>query len=266
MTERVIVEGRGLHTGAPSRVTLGRCAGATRLAANGVERSVRELTVAKTKRATTVSEPRVSTVEHLFAALAALGLHEGIAIAVEGPELPLLDGGAARWCEGLAKLEAKACEARLVVVKDGVVEIGRSRYELLRSDALTEVRVLVAFDDARLEREASWLGESQDFVARIAPARTFAFANEIDELTSQGLASHVDPESVVVIAPDAIHAAGRPFVADEPARHKLLDLVGDLFLYGGPPIGRIVATRPGHGATHTVMRRAFELGLVAQSG
>jgi UDP-3-O-[3-hydroxymyristoyl] N-acetylglucosamine deacetylase len=65
---------------------------------------------------------------------------------------------------------------------------------------------------------------------------------------------------------DRVLSAGAPFLADEPARHKLLDLVGDLYLYGGPPRGRVRATRPGHGATHEAMRRALAEGLVAREG
>jgi UDP-3-O-acyl-N-acetylglucosamine deacetylase len=67
----------------------------------------------------------------------------------------------------------------------------------------------------------------------------------------------------VVIAEDAIHAAGAPFAPDEPARHKLLDLVGDMYLYGGPPRGRVRAFRPGHAATHAAMARALDLGVLA---
>ncbi len=66
---------------------------------------------------------------------------------------------------------------------------------------------------------------------------------------------------VVVIGPEIL-ARGRPFEADEPARHKLLDLIGDLFLYGGPPRGSVSASRPGHWATHEAMQRAREAGVL----
>ena len=67
---------------------------------------------------------------------------------------------------------------------------------------------------------------------------------------------------MIVIAPGTIYAAGRPFARDEPARHKLLDLIGDLYLYGGPPIGTVTAFRPGHRVTHAVMREALARGIV----
>jgi UDP-3-O-[3-hydroxymyristoyl] N-acetylglucosamine deacetylase len=87
-------------------------------------------------------------------------------------------------------------------------------------------------------------------------------ARDLEELGARRLAARVDPESVVVVAPDAIHAAGAPFFGDEPARHKLLDLIGDLYLYGGPPRGGLRAARPGHGATHAAIERALELGVL----
>jgi UDP-3-O-[3-hydroxymyristoyl] N-acetylglucosamine deacetylase len=67
---------------------------------------------------------------------------------------------------------------------------------------------------------------------------------------------------MVVVIGAEILAAGRPFAPDEPARHKLLDLVGDLFLYGGPPRGSVAAYRPGHWATHEAVRRAREAGVL----
>jgi UDP-3-O-[3-hydroxymyristoyl] N-acetylglucosamine deacetylase len=243
----MVVEGRGLHSGAHARVTLARRDGPVTL--NGT--AVADLRVVGKDRATTVAEPRVATVEHLFAALAGLGVREGIAIAVDGPELPLLDGGAAKWCEVIAGFGIVLRRAGLRVARSGTVEIGRSRY-------VFEVEVEV-------EKTAKWSGDAMDFAARIAPARTFAFAHEVAELASRGLASHVDPESVVVLAPDVVHSAGRAFSSDEPARHKLLDLIGDLYLYGGPPIGRVRAFRPGHGATHAAVARALALGILARS-
>jgi UDP-3-O-[3-hydroxymyristoyl] N-acetylglucosamine deacetylase len=118
--------------------------------------------------------------------------------------------------------------------------------------------------DERIAREAAWGGDARDFRERIATARTFCFAHEVEALAKAGLASHVTPEMVVVIGPEIL-AAGRPFEADEPARHKLLDLVGDLFLYGGPPRGRVHAYRPGHSSSHVAMRIALERGVVTRA-
>ena len=109
---------------------------------------------------------------------------------------------------------------------------------------------------------ARWQGDGEDFRLRIAPARTFATAGDVEELLRRGLARHADPGSVVVISPQAIHFSGRPFSPDEPARHKLLDLMGDLYLHGGPALGRTRAIRPGHAANSRAIRLARERGIL----
>lgn len=228
---------------------------------------VSDLVVASTARATTVEGAggalRIGTVEHAFAALAGLGVHEGIELRVEGPELPLLDGGALAWCEAVARVGPEAPGPPLLrVTRSATYEVGPSRYELAPGDAGVDVSVHVELD-ARFEPFARWLGDPQDFVARIAPARTFALAHEVEELARRGLARHADPASVVVLAPEAVLSTGRPFASDEPARHKLLDLMGDLYLRGGPPVGRFHALRPGHASNARAIRRALEDGVLA---
>jgi UDP-3-O-[3-hydroxymyristoyl] N-acetylglucosamine deacetylase len=147
------------------------------------------------------------------------------------------------------------------VTRAASLDIGPSRYELAPADAV-DVRVRLDFDDARIESEARWNGSASDFVARIAPARTFAIARDLEELARRNLAHRAEPTSVVVVTPDAILCAGRPYTSDEPARHKLLDLLGDLYLFGGPFIGRFIAHRPGHAATHRALARALKEGIV----
>jgi len=262
------VEGLGLHSGAQSRVVLRRRPGPVRLEARGVEARIEQLTVVSTSRATTVEAHggalRVATVEHAFAALAGLGVYEGVALAVDGPEMPFVDGGCATWCDALDRLRLTPGRPRLRVAREAAVEIGASRYEF-RPGPRVEIEVrleLEGFDESQVVPEARWHGDAADFRLRIATARTFVLARHIDELVAGGLARHVDPESVVVLAPDAVLHAGRPFSPDEPARHKLLDLVGDLFTSGGPPLGRLRAVRPGHAANALAAARARAEGIV----
>ena len=251
MSREVVVDGVGLHTGAPVRAVLRASPGLVRLAAGGVEVPLAELAVASTARATTVEARggalRVGTVEHALAALAGLGIYEGLVIEVHGPEMPLLDGGAAAWCAAVARLELPRGWPRLHVTREATFDVG----------------VHVDLGDPRFATDASWRGDPDDFVARIAPARPFTLARDVEELIRRGLARHADPESVVVIAPDAVHSAGRAFSPDEPARHKLLDLVGDLYLHGGPPLGRVRVTRPGHASYARALRRAIDEGVLA---
>ena len=267
--DETIVEGVGLHSGVSVRATLRRRRGPVTLGAAGLEARIEELVVGSTARATTVEAHggalRVGTVEHVFAALAGLGIYGGLALTIEGPEMPLLDGGAAAWCEAVDRLGLSAGPPPARVTREAVVEVGASRYEFAPGGRVeVEVRVEFAgFDETRIAPDARWAGDPRDFRARIAPARTFALARDLGDLLAGNLARQVDPASVVVLAPDAVHHAGRPFTPDEPARHKLLDLVGDLYVFGGPPVGRVRAVRPGHAANAAAFRRARAEGIVA---
>jgi UDP-3-O-[3-hydroxymyristoyl] N-acetylglucosamine deacetylase len=262
----VVVTGVGVHSGARARVVLRERPGPVTLIACGVEARIDELGVASTARATTVQAHegrlRVGTVEHLFAALAGLGVRAGVAIEVEGPELPLLDGGARAWCEAIDGLSVRAEPPRVRVARAATVRVGASVYELAPGDRV-EVEARLELDGyASIAPEARWNGSAEDFRARIAPARTFALAEDIERLAEARLARHVDPTAVLVLTPAAIHWAGTPPEPDEPARHKLLDLVGDLYLHGGPPLGRVRAIRPGHGANAAAMAQACAEGVL----
>jgi UDP-3-O-[3-hydroxymyristoyl] N-acetylglucosamine deacetylase len=203
----------------------------------------------------------VSTVEHFFGALGGLGVRDGMTIEVEGPEMPVLDGAAAAWCDAIEGLSPRAAAPAARVSRSAVIHVGESRYEFLPGDCV-EVGVRIELGDNRIAPEVDWAGSPEDFRSRIAPARTFAMARDLDEFLRNGLARGVDPASVVVIDEAAIHCAGRPFTPDEPACHKLLDLIGDAYLHGGPPLGRVRAFRPGHAANAQAFREARARGVL----
>lgn len=264
------VDGPGLHSGARGAVRFERIEASRPavLRASGRETRVTDLRVVDTARSTTVEDPsgavRVGTIEHVLAALGGLGLHAGVAVVADGPEAPLGDGGARRYVDLVRALGIAPSAPTLRVARAGALEHGASRYELEPGDGVA-LEVTVDFDDPRIAACARWDGDAEDFRERIAVARTFGFERELGELLARGLASHVTPESVVVIGEGRVLAAGAPFTADEPVRHKLLDLVGDLYLYGGPPRGVVRATRPGHAATHAILARALADGLVVRA-
>jgi len=261
----VILEGRGLHGGLPCRLVLARGEGEVVIVCGGERLSLSAAAASGERRSTELvwGERRVRTTEHLLSALGGLGVHEGVTVTLEGDEIPLLDGRARSFVRALRELGASPSPAPLVVVNDG--EFSHERTTMRFSVAEdTRVAVAVDFGDTRLAEEASWDGTAADYEARIAGARTFGFAHEVLALAARGLASHVAPESVVVIADEAIHAAGEPFLPDEPARHKLLDLIGDLYVAGGPPRGHVHARWPGHAATHRIVAKALAAGVLAR--
>ena len=255
--------------------------GAVRLAVGDVEADVAGWRVLASERSTTigVGSARLETVEHLFAALAGAGVRRGLTVSIEGGEVPLADGGAARFFDlvrglvpGGAGVPAEPPSLR--IVRAETVTCGASVYRFLppqRGAAASETRVEVHFvalaAAARFDQRAVWSGDADDFRAHIAPARTFAYARDVDELARLGLARHVDPESVVVLPEGgaAAFSGARPAADDEPARHKLLDLIGDLYLHGGPPAGTVRVERPGHRATHAAVAEAFRRGALVSA-
>lgn len=276
----ISIEGVGLHTGRGSTLRIfgapnhddivvfrwpdGSCSRVDALVVDEeVERS--------TKLSTEDGAHSIQTVEHLFAALGALSIHRGLRIEVDGEEIPLSDGCARSFFDQLTVLVTmldvassprRRESARMHIVKPGTIEVGASTYQLHPEG--NTLSVTIDFDDSRLVPFASWtVGDAADFRDRIAPARTFAFEREIGALLERGLANHVSPESIVVIGSQAVHYAGQPFTWDEPVRHKLLDLIGDLYAHGGPPAqGSIRATRPGHRATHRALAEAKARKLI----
>jgi UDP-3-O-[3-hydroxymyristoyl] N-acetylglucosamine deacetylase len=259
-----MIRGQGLHTGAPARVRFERADGPIVFVQNDTSVPLSELDVVDATRSTTLGKGalRVRTVEHVLAAVAGLGLYEGVRIIVEGPEMPLADGCAAAFFAALSRIGAQPSRVPLVVTRRAEIAVGESRYVFEPHDGVA-LEVQVDYGDARIANTAKWDGNAQDFGLRIAVARTFGFAHEVEALAERGLASHVSPESVVVFARDAVLFSGRPYLADEPARHKLLDLAGDLFVHGGPPLGRVIAHRPGHAATHAAFAQARSMGVVS---
>lgn len=254
------LEGFGLHRGKPARVAFARCDGPSRL--NDVPFDQWRPVPSERSTAVAHGDRTIATVEHLFAAIAALRALEGLAVTVDGPEVPLLDGGASAFMDAIGPITPAS--PRLVVARAWDFTVGDARYSF-RPGGGRVVEVIVDFDDARLAPRARWEGDPEDFRERIAPARTFGFEREVEMLLARGLASHVSPESVVVLGEGRVLSAGRPFTADEPARHKLLDLIGDLGVHGGPPVGHVEAVRPGHASTHEAIARGIAEGALRRA-
>jgi UDP-3-O-[3-hydroxymyristoyl] N-acetylglucosamine deacetylase len=274
----VRLEGFALHAGTRTAVTLRRHDGPLAFEREGHRANVDALRVVRTDFGVGVADDRgfeLDLVEHLFAAFAGLGIRAGILASVEGPELPILDGGARAFGDALASLEVPVAPPALVVARRGLLEIEESSYAFEPGPAI-EVGVEVRFEHPAIgTQRATWDGDAGTFRASIAPARTFGFASDRDALAARGragLAAEGDAatrgagaaafrEAVIVF--DASSEAPRMLEA-EIAKHKLLDLIGDLALHGGPPQGRIFARRPGHTATHAVVRRALDSGILAR--
>lgn len=263
-----MIAGQGLHTGRDATVKLSKREGRVVVRCQGREADLAAMRVVGTERSTVIASAdgsvRVGTVEHLFSAFGGAGVFEGVVIEIEGGEAPLADGGARAYVDELRALGVPSSEPRLRVVRDDVISVGDSSYAFATGEGIA-MEVEIDFGDPRLDKHARWEGDAEDFRRRIASARTFGFEHEVSALLEKGLASHVSPESVVVIGKDRVLSSGAPFTADEPARHKLLDMIGDMYVHGGPPRGSVRATRPGHAATHEAVRLALDAGVLVRA-
>lgn len=259
------LRGFGLLSGAPCVVRLTSCDGPVRVALAGEDCALEACRPQAGLLSTELVLPSgrvLGSVEHFAAAAAGLGLHRGIRLeSCEGSELPLLDGAAATWSAALRRLACMPSAARLHVTRAARFEVDGAHYEFLPAEC-TEVHVELQTEHPLLERTASWSGDAAAFVRDLAPARTFAFASDLLAYAARGLHPHVEPTQVVIVG-ETLQAAGRPAEPSEPVRHKLLDLLGDLFVHGGPPRGVMRARAPGHAKTHRAVALALRAGVLA---
>ena len=205
----------------------------------------------------------VETVEHCLAALAGMGIDNAV-VTVSGGivgELPGGDGSSNIFVEAIEKAgitELDALVTPLVISKP--IQVSRGEATLAALPGPTD-RLEIIYDfeaPAPVGRQmfAFQLG-TDDFIGQLAPARTFIFENEAAELRARGMGRHLTPRELLVISPKGPIDNHFRF-ADECARHKVLDLIGDLYLVGRPIRGRIFAHKSGHSLNHQLARRLIE--------
>jgi len=205
-------------------------------------------------------EAEVHTVEHLCAALAAMGV-DNLRVEISGPELPGLDGSSLQWMDLLQRatiVEQKSPRKRLELRDPIAVTVGDSFITAVPHEG----------DGLQLSYTLDFAGKASQYVTvdltpesfreKIAPARTFCFAEEVEELQKRGLGKGATRENTIVVgAPQ--DGAPPPRFPDELARHKTLDLIGDLFLLGADLQGKVVATKTGHAANRKLVGKLIEV-------
>lgn len=263
--------GIGLHTGRPVSLTL-RPAPADsgivvrRTDLGGLDIPARFDHVTDTRLCTVLARPnmaesRVGTVEHVMAALAGCGVHNAV-VEVDGPEMPILDGSARDFvflidCAGIVEQDVPV--TAIEVLRVVRVSHGESFAELRPGLHGFDLSVSIAFDAAAIGRQALTLRlGAAVFRSRLARARTFTLASEVDYLRDAGLALGGSLDNAVVVDGPAVLNPGGLRMPDEFVRHKLLDAVGDLALAGAPLRGSYVAHRPGHALNNRLLRALFD--------
>ena len=289
----VSISGRGLHTAQQVTVTVmpapadfGIRFERTDLPGKPVVKAT-PYTVFDTSRGTSIREgdAQVHTIEHLMAALAGLGI-DNILVKTVGPETPILDGSSRIYVEMLKEVGIKELDVPKkvgVVTEEITFAIPEKQVELIIKPANRfKMTVNVDYGTKVLAQQQAVLDNLENFVPDVYNCRTFVFLDELQFLIQNNLARGGDLDNAIVFVdkvPDnkVLNALGDFFhkkditvTADhilnnthlrhpnEPARHKLLDLIGDLYLLGVPLRAEIIANRPGHFANTSFAKKIME--------
>lgn len=273
--------GKGLHTGLALTVTFnpapenhGYKIQRIDLEGEPIIEAIAE-NVIDTSRGTVVAkgEARCSTIEHGLAALYALGI-DNCLIQVNGPEFPILDGSSKHYVENIQRvgIEEQNAEKDYYIIKKKIEfhdkKTGSSI--VILPDEQFSITAMISFESQLINSQFATLDSMSDFASEISSARTFVFVREIEPLLNLGLIKGGDLDNAIVIyerempqetldkladtlkvehrdATKLGYLNSKPLVwPNEPARHKILDIIGDMALIGRPIKGRIIATRPGH--------------------
>jgi UDP-3-O-acyl N-acetylglucosamine deacetylase len=202
-------------------------------------------------------EGSVSTVEHLLAALMAMGV-DNAEIGVEGPEIPVLDGSARVWVEAIeeAGLSVQTMAAQPISPPSPIrVEAGESWIRI--QEALKpSIHVSIDFGHPMIGQAELQLQLSpKTFREQLAGARTFGFVDSLPDLKAGGFAKGAELGNCLAFTYDGLHPSQTLRWPDEALRHKALDLVGDIALMNAPLRAKVEAHRPSHALTHRALRK-----------
>jgi len=266
----VSLEGTGLHTGERVRVALRPAppdAGVV-FRRSDISKSpaltVRHVNLDSSRGRTTLELDGVSvqTVEHLLAALSTAGV-DNAEVVVEGPELPGTDGSAAAFVEALAAAGLREQEAPLsVYLVDSPIFVRTPAASLAAVPARPgDLRISYSlyYRESRLARGHKSLSiTSESFAEELASARTFCMAAEVEKLLALGLGKGATPANTLVLEENAVRENTLRF-PDEPVRHKMLDLLGDLAILGAPLSAHVMGSRSGHTLNRLLVRKILRL-------
>ena len=271
-------ESKGLHTGLqlhatflPAEVNTGIRICRTDLEGRPTYEAIADYVTA-TERGTVLERGawKVSTVEHALSALYALGV-DNCLIEVDGPEMPILDGSAKYYIQAIEEvgLQEQDAEQKVYVVSEPIEYLSErgNRMLILPCDHY-EAEVTITYATGLLREQKAEITDLKDYKRELSLARTFCFVREIEPLLRMGLIKGGDLQNALVIYETPMSQEGLDYMTEklgqprldasklgylsplnypnEPARHKLLDLIGDMSLLGCRIQGKIIALRPGH--------------------
>ena len=250
LADRISLSGKGLHSGGYTTVVIHPACGDTGIVFSNGGETIHGLAsnVVDTSRGTTIGRngTRVRTIEHLMAALRGTGIDNAL-VEVAGPELPALDGSALPYVEAITAAGlVELAEPRRAVTIDEPVWLQRNGSFILAvpSNRL-QITYVMNYDHPLIgSQSATYVLRESEFAGVLAPARTFVLYEEVAGLLDSDLARGGSLDNVIVVWRDKLSSALR--FPDELARHKIVDLLGDLALVGGLLQAEVLAVKSGH--------------------
>lgn len=280
----VTISGKGLHTGLGVNMTFKPAPENHGIIFKRIDLDDHPLieadvtNVVDTSRGTVIENngARIGTIEHTLAALSALEI-DNVLIEIDAPEVPIMDGSSLLIYEAIGEdnIKTQSAHREYFEIREKIVYVDHENdIELVAlPDNEFNVNVMISFNSTVLGNQFAKLNSLKEFRREIAPCRTFVFLHELEFLLNNNLVKGGDVDNAIIIMDRDITQQELDRIADlfhhehvklngqkgilnnlqlhfnnEPARHKLLDIVGDLTLVGKPIKGKIIATRPGHNA------------------
>ena len=202
----------------------------------------------------------VGTVEHVLAALAGCGI-DNATISIDGPEVPIMDGSAAPFVaamERAGRIEQDSVRQMIRVLKPVTVGSGHATASLIPAER-SLFSFEIDFDSAVIGQQTGHFELAAGTFSEIGDARTFCFLHDVEAMQRAGLARGGSLDNAVVVdeAQNRILNEDGLRAPDEFVRHKILDAVGDLYLAGGPILGRYHGSRAGHALNNQLLRALF---------
>lgn len=271
LRKTVVISGSGVHSDTPVTLRLHPAlqnTGVVFLRTNLPDGSERRIEakwsrVSTTELCTVLGEPSqasVSTVEHLLAACAGLGL-DNVLVEIDGPEVPIMDGSAAAFVQAIDSAgmrELDETRRYIKVLKPVRVQNGRSFSELLPAASGFRLEVDIDFAAPAIGKQSKSVDMTPSrFRREIARARTFGLLRDVEKLRAAGLARGASLENSIAVDGDRIINPEGLRSRDEFASHKMLDALGDLALAGAPIVGIYRAHCPGHTMNFSVLKAMF---------
>lgn len=265
VAKRVTCTGIGLHSGEPATLTLAPAAvdvGVTFVRMDlGIEIPARNEFVADTTLSTNLAlgGARVHTVEHVMAALHGMGI-DNCRVEVDGPEIPILDGSAAPFVCLVqeAGVQVQRAGKRYLVVEQPVEIREGDKLARLEPASAFSVEFTADFSHPLITNQALRVTlTDRVFEREVARARTFCFRRDIERMQAAGLAKGGSLENAIVVDEYSILNPDGLRYPDEFARHKVLDAVGDLALFGMPVLGALTAVKSGHALNQALVKKVL---------